>query len=65
VVKVAAAESDANRQLISGWVTTWADRAQVALTPVAELALGAAGVEVLQEAREALNLRCKKAGLVA
>jgi phenol hydroxylase P1 protein len=65
VVKVAAAESDANRQLISGWVTTWADRAQVALTPVAELALGAAGVEVLQEARDALNLRCKKAGLVA
>jgi phenol hydroxylase P1 protein len=65
VVKVAATESDANRQLISGWFSTWADRAQAALNPVAELALGGNGVVALQEARDALDLRCKKAGLVA
>jgi phenol hydroxylase P1 protein len=65
VVKVAAAESDDNRQLISNWVKAWADRAQAALTPVAELALGDVGVVALQEARDALDLRCKKAGLVA
>ena len=65
VVKVAAAESEANRQLISGWVKAWTDRAQTALTPVAELALGAHGADILQEVREALDARCKKAGLVA
>jgi phenol hydroxylase P1 protein len=65
VVKVAAAESDENRQLISGWVKAWADRAQTALTPVSELAMGSVGVVALQEARDALDLRCKKAGLVA
>ncbi len=65
VVKVAAAESDANRQLISGWVKTWADRAQEALAPVAELALGAQGQPALQAAREELGLRCKKSGLAA
>jgi len=32
---------------------------------VAELALGDAGVVALQEARDALDLRCEKAGLVA
>jgi phenol hydroxylase P1 protein len=65
VVKVAAAESDDNRKLISGWFTAWADRAQAALGPVAELALGGNGVVALQEARDALYLRCKKAGLIA
>jgi phenol hydroxylase P1 protein len=65
VVKVAAAESDANRQLVSGWVKTWADRAQEALAPVAELALGAKGRQALQAARAGLDQRCKKAGLAA
>ncbi len=65
VVKVAAAESDTNRHLISGWVKTWADRAQAALVPVAELALGAEGQPALQAARACLDQRCKKAGLAA
>lgn len=63
VVKIAAAESDANRQLISGWIKAWSDRAQTALAPVAELALGAAGQEALKQARSTLDARCKKAGL--
>jgi len=65
VVKVAAAESDDNRQLILAWLTTWAERAHAALGPVAELALGGTGVVAMQEARDALDLRCKKAGLIA
>ena len=65
VVKVAAAESDANRLLISGWAKTWADRAQAALAPIAELALGATGQKDLAAARGLLDARCKKAGLAA
>ena len=65
VAKVAAAESDANRQLISGWAKTWADRAQAALAPIAELALGATGQSELAAARGLLDARCKKAGIAA
>ena len=65
VIKVAAAESDANRQLISTWAKTWADRAQAALAPIAELALGTTGQAELASARDAMNARGKKAGLAA
>jgi len=63
VVKTAAAESDANRTLIAGWATAWAERARAALAPVAELALGAAGDAALADARATLDARLKKAGL--
>lgn len=63
VVKAAAAESDANRALLRQWTQQWADRAQAALAPVAELALGEAGLVALDEARAALNARCIKAGV--
>lgn len=63
VVKIAATESDANKQLIAGWVKSWSDRAQAALAPVAELALGSAGLAAAAQARSALDARCKKAGL--
>lgn len=65
VLKVAAAESSDNKQLIAGWVQAWADRAQTALAPLAELALGADGAQALLDARAALDLRGKKAGLSA
>ena len=65
VLKVAAAESPANRTLLAGWVQTWSDRAQAALAPVAELALGDQGQAALEDARTGLNARCKKAGLAA
>ena len=65
VVKTAAAESDANRSLIADWAKVWAERAQAALAPVAELALGSAGEAALAEARAALDARCKKAGIKA
>lgn len=63
LVKAAAAESDANRALISQWVAHWSDRAQAALTPVAGLALGDQGPTALGEALDQLRVRCKKAGL--
>jgi phenol hydroxylase P1 protein len=63
VVKTAAAESDANRALIAGWARAWADRAQAALAPVAELALGDGGQAALADARSTLDARIKKAGL--
>jgi phenol hydroxylase P1 protein len=65
VLKVAAAESADNKQLIAGWVQAWANRAQTALAPLAELALGAEGAQALLEARAALDLRGKKAGIAA
>ncbi len=64
VAKVAAAESPANQALIGGWAKTWADRAQAALAPVAEIALGAEGQEALAEVRAAFDARCKKIGLI-
>jgi phenol hydroxylase P1 protein len=63
VVKVAAAESEANRSLISGWYQAYAAQAQAALAPVAELALGAQGLDALQTVRESLDARARKAGL--
>lgn len=63
VVKAAAAESPANRALISGWAKTWGDRAQAALAPIAQLALGDAGAGQLDEVRAGLDARCRKAGL--
>lgn len=63
VVKVAAAENADNQSLISGWFQRYADQAQAALAPVAEMALGAAGAEALLAVRETLNARARKAGL--
>ena len=63
VLKTAAAESEANRALLRQWVRQWTERAQAALAPVAELALGEAGLVALDEARTQLAARCAKAGV--
>lgn len=63
VVKTAAAESDENRALLSKWATHWVARAQTALTPIAQLAMGEHGEAALADARTALDTRCRKAGL--
>lgn len=64
VVKVTAAESDANRQLIAHWVQDWAARAQAALAPIAALALPPdTAAAALEDARAALDARLHKAGL--
>ena len=63
VVKVAAAESDENRTLITGWYQHYTDQAHKALAPVADMALGERGAAVLQEVRDSLDARARKAGL--
>ena len=63
VLKTAAAESEANRLQISQWVQQWTERAQAALAPVAHIALGDVGQQVLTDARDALAERCRKAGI--
>lgn len=65
VVKTAAAESDANRALITAWVQAWTERAVEALTPVASLALGDVGAPALEDATALLADRCRKAGVRA
>jgi phenol/toluene 2-monooxygenase (NADH) P1/A1 len=65
VIKVAAAESEANRTLISQWAKVWAERAYAALAPIADLALGEQGAVALHSARDRLNERMKKNGLIS
>lgn len=63
VIKVAAAESDANRGLLEGWTLQWSARAASALLPVAELALGTQADEAMAEQLAAFKARAAKAGL--
>ena len=63
VVKIAAAESDENRQLIWDWGRNWAGRAQTALAAIAELMLDHTGQEALSKVRDGFDARCRKLGL--
>lgn len=60
VLKIAAAESEHNKALMTTWLNDWTERAVTDLGP---LAACIAGDDALPEAREALNKRLKKAGL--
>ena len=63
VIKVAAAESPANKDLLCTWYAHWRGRVLEALAPVAELALGADGAAALQRSAAAVDARMAKAGL--
>ena len=63
VVKACTAESDENKQIVTGWIQAWADRVQAGLAPVAEIALGEHGQEALAEVRTAFNARVAKIGI--
>lgn len=63
VLKVAAAESDANRVVLGEWMTTWSDRAATALLPIVELALGPQADEAVAEQMAALKARVAKLGI--
>ncbi len=65
VIKTAAAESPANRATLAGWVAAWTARAQAALAPVADLALGEHGAAALAESRQTLDARIARLGLSA
>ena len=59
-LKVMAAESDHNRELLRGWIAEWLEKAVADLTPLAEVAVGEGAVDA---AVEVLNKRLAKAGL--
>lgn len=63
VIKVAAAESDANKAKLSAWFTKWREQTQHALRPLATHVLGGAGHAAVDQAVEALNARAAKLGL--
>lgn len=63
VIKRAASESDANRELIEGWIAAWAPRVQAALLPLAEYAFNGQGAEVVDGIVDELMARAGKAGL--
>ncbi|QIL78788.1 phenol hydroxylase [Diaphorobacter sp. HDW4A] len=63
VVKVAAAESEHNRTLLSGWYSRYVERAASALAPIAALALGDDAERALADVKTALEARARKAGL--
>jgi phenol hydroxylase P1 protein len=66
VVKTMAAESEANRQTLQGWVDGARARWTAALAPLAAAVLGdAAGAAALAEADAALGTRLTKLGLKA
>jgi phenol hydroxylase P1 protein len=61
LVQVAAEESAANAELISGWYRTWSDRAVEAASPLATAVLGAA--DAVKTIREGLDARATSLGL--
>ena len=63
VLKGAAAESDANREVLQEWTRTWSDRAASAMVPIVELALGANADEAVGEQLAAFKARIAKTGI--
>lgn len=63
VLKVAAAESDANREVLQEWTRTWSARAASAMVPIVELALGANADDAVGEQLAAFKARIAKTGI--
>jgi phenol hydroxylase P1 protein len=63
VIKTAAAESDANKALIAGWVETYKGRAAEAARAIAEQAAPGRGDEITAAVTAELNQRLAKIGL--
>jgi len=63
VIKVAAAESEHNREQLRAWSVTWGDRAASALLPVVELVFGSQADEVVSEQVGAFKARLEKNGI--
>ena len=63
VIKVAAAESEANAEKLSAWFAKWRDRTGDAVRPLAAHVLGDGGDAAVDQALETLNARAAKLGL--
>jgi phenol hydroxylase P1 protein len=62
-IKVAAAESAENREIISGWVGAYRSETLKALDPLARRAFGGQADAILGEVLAAFNARCAKLGV--
>ena len=62
-IKVVAAESPANKALITDWVNQYRPLVLAALAPIAQRAFGDRADTVLAEVTAQFNARCTKAGL--
>jgi len=62
-VKIAAAESADNKAKLSAWAKVWRDRAVLALTPVAQHALGNEAATLMETLVQQFNDRAAKLGL--
>ena len=62
-VKIAAAESAENKEILAKWIGEWRDRAAAALLPVARIALGDRTDELMGEVVQQFNARMTKAGV--
>lgn len=62
-IKVAAAESQENRDVLAGWVQYYRAATLEALAPVARIAFGERADDVLFDLTTAFNARCAKLGL--
>lgn len=65
VVRIAAAESPANKDRLQAWLAHWRARAMQALEPTARLALGEAAGTAMARAAAHLDARLAKAGLAS
>ena len=62
-IKIAAAESADNKAKLSAWAKVWRDRAVLALTPIAQHALGNEAVTLMETLVQQFNDRAAKLGL--
>ena len=65
VIQAAAAESDANRALLSGWARAACAEVAQALVPVADALTGEDGAQMVALCREQFEVRLGKLGLAA
>ena len=63
VLKVAAAESGDNREVLQEWIRTWSSRAASAIVPVIELGLGSQVDEAVGEELAAFTVRMERIGI--
>jgi phenol hydroxylase P1 protein len=63
LMKVTAAESDANAELLSQWTDKWTERLEGALQPVAVMAFNGEGSAQLAEVKQELLARLAKQGV--
>jgi phenol hydroxylase P1 protein len=63
MLRIAAAESAANRALIERWIASWMPKVQGALLPLAEFAFESTAAEVTDGLADVLMARARKCGL--